>query len=207
MAAAAAAPDRRILKRQQADGSFRYSGEYGRGHLKTRPALLRQAGGRAARGRGSPATSGPDAAVRTLEYIKRFQTPRGGSGRFPCTLPINSPRPISSGPTCGLRVDRQRGLPGRAAVGDFRRSVRLPVEPLSGHALRACRPRRRIGAPRSGSACRSSGWESSTPTRWRCWPPTTTAGLEPSGLGYSAPASRCISRGEYAAVCCPTRSP
>ena len=84
-----------ILKRQQADGSFRYSGEYGRGHFEdtasgfcARPAveLLEDA-------RITGDQRALDAAVRTLEYIKRFQTPRGAQV---WEIPLHTPDQLAA---------------------------------------------------------------------------------------------------------------
>ncbi|HYW80134.1 MAG TPA: hypothetical protein VE890_11185, partial [Thermoguttaceae bacterium] len=68
-----------IVDRQQADGSFRYDGEYRRGHFENtasgvcaRPAatLLEFA-------RVTGDQKALQAGVRTLQYMKRFRTPRG----------------------------------------------------------------------------------------------------------------------------------
>jgi hypothetical protein len=84
-----------ILNRQQADGSFRYQGQYARGHFEdtasgicAQPAadLLEYAwltGDRRAL----------EAGVRTLEYMKRFRTPRGAQT---WEVPLHTPDLLAS---------------------------------------------------------------------------------------------------------------
>ncbi len=84
-----------ILKRQQADGSFRYDGKFRRGHFENtasgicaRPAseLLEYAwltGDRASL----------EAGVRTLEYMKRFRTPRSAQT---WEVPLHTPDLLAS---------------------------------------------------------------------------------------------------------------
>jgi hypothetical protein len=86
---------RGILARQQPDGSFRYNGEFARGHLEdtasgvcARPAavLLEYAhltGDREALAAG----------VRTLDYMKRFRTPRGAQV---WEVPLHTPDQLAS---------------------------------------------------------------------------------------------------------------
>ncbi len=68
-----------ILARQQADGSFRYSGKYRRGHFEDTssgwcalPAVQLLEYARVTGDRESL-----EAGLRTLDYMKRFRTPRG----------------------------------------------------------------------------------------------------------------------------------
>jgi len=86
---------RRIIARQQPDGSFRYQGKYARGHFEdtasghcARPAaqLLEHAW----------ATGDPEAleaGLRALEYIKRFRTPRGAQV---WEVPLHTPDVLAS---------------------------------------------------------------------------------------------------------------
>jgi len=83
------------LARQQPDGSFRYSGKYARGHFEdtasgvcARPAATlldyaRMTGDKAAL----------EAGVRTLEYMKRFRTPRGAQV---WEIPLHTPDLLAS---------------------------------------------------------------------------------------------------------------
>ena len=92
-----------FLQQQKDDGSFRYTGKYARGHFEdtasgvcARPAatLLEHA----------RVTGDQDvlaAAVKTLEYTRRFRTPRGAQvWEIPCTRPTCWPRHTWSGPMC-----------------------------------------------------------------------------------------------------------
>jgi hypothetical protein len=78
---------RGILAAQKADGSFRYNGKYQRGHFEdtasgfcaTSAVLLLEH----ARATGDKAAL--DAGVKTLEFMKRFRTPRGAQ-TWECAL-------------------------------------------------------------------------------------------------------------------------
>jgi len=84
-----------LIARQQPDGSYRYSGKYARGHFENtasgvcaRPAALlleyaRLTGDRAAL----------EAGVKTLEYMKRFRTPRGAQV---WEVPLHTPDQLAS---------------------------------------------------------------------------------------------------------------
>jgi hypothetical protein len=86
---------RAAMNRQQPDGSFRYAGKYARGHFEdtavgvcARPAatLLEYAwmtGDREAQ----------EAGIRTLEYMKRFRTPRGAQI---WEIPLHTPDQLAS---------------------------------------------------------------------------------------------------------------
>ncbi len=86
---------RGYLDRQKPDGSFRYSGKYARGHFEdtasgvcARPAAMlleyaRLTGDREAL----------EAGVRTLEYMKRFRTPRGAQV---WEVPLHTPDQLAS---------------------------------------------------------------------------------------------------------------
>jgi hypothetical protein len=86
---------RAILSRQKPDGSFRYAGEYARTHFEdtasgvcARPAAMlleyaRMTGDREAL----------EAGVRTLEYMKRFRTPRGAQV---WEVPLHTPDQLAS---------------------------------------------------------------------------------------------------------------
>jgi len=84
-----------IMRRQQSDGSFRYDGEFRRGHFENtasgvcaRPAatLLEYA-----RVTGDQAAL--EAGLRTLEYMKRFRTPRGAQV---WEVPLHTPDQLAS---------------------------------------------------------------------------------------------------------------
>ncbi|MHC4403190.1 MAG: hypothetical protein ACYTG0_26310, partial [Planctomycetota bacterium] len=84
-----------LLKRQQPDGSFRYSGKYARGHFEdtasgvcARPAamLLEHA-------RLTGDAKALEAGLRTLEYMKRFRTPRGAQV---WEVPLHTPDQLAS---------------------------------------------------------------------------------------------------------------
>ncbi len=84
-----------ILKQQQPDGSFRYDGKYARGHFETtangvcaRPAtaLLEYV-----RATGDPRVLA--AAVRTLDYMQRFDVPRGAQV---WEVPLHTPDQLAS---------------------------------------------------------------------------------------------------------------
>ncbi|RMF90254.1 MAG: hypothetical protein D6741_17065, partial [Planctomycetota bacterium] len=87
---------RALIRAQQPDGSYRYDGKYARGHFENtasgvcaRPAyeLLHFAyltGDAEARGAG----------LRTLEYMKRFRTPRGAQV---WEIPLHTPDILASG--------------------------------------------------------------------------------------------------------------
>ena len=86
---------RGILSRQQPDGSFRYDGEYRRGHFENtasgvcaRPAatLLDYA-------RATGDKTALEAGLRTLEYMKRFRTPRGAQV---WEVPLHTPDQLAS---------------------------------------------------------------------------------------------------------------
>jgi len=86
---------RGILSRQQSDGSFRYAGKYARGHFEdtasgvcARPAatLLEYA-------RITGDATALEAGVRTLEYMKRFRTPRGAQV---WEVPLHTPDLLAS---------------------------------------------------------------------------------------------------------------
>ncbi|OHB86676.1 MAG: hypothetical protein A2V98_11010 [Planctomycetes bacterium RBG_16_64_12] len=86
---------RGILSQQQADGSFRYAGKYARGHFEdtasgvcARPAatLLEYAW-------ITGDTAALEAGVRTLEYMKRFRTPRGAQV---WEVPLHTPDLLAS---------------------------------------------------------------------------------------------------------------
>jgi len=84
-----------VMGRQQSDGSFRYDGEFRRGHFENtasgvcaRPAatLLEYA-----RVTGDQAAL--EAGLRTLEYMKRFRTPRGAQV---WEVPLHTPDQLAS---------------------------------------------------------------------------------------------------------------
>jgi hypothetical protein len=84
-----------VLKRRQADGSFRYDGELRRGHFENtasgvcaRPAatLLEYA-------RVTGDQTALQAGIGTLEYIKRFRTPRGAQV---WEVPLHTPDQLAS---------------------------------------------------------------------------------------------------------------
>jgi hypothetical protein len=84
-----------ILKRQQADGSFRYDGKYARGHFETTASgvcaiplttlleYVRVTGDRRVLA----------AAVRTLDYLDRFDVPRGAQV---WEVPLHTPDQLAS---------------------------------------------------------------------------------------------------------------
>jgi hypothetical protein len=86
---------RGILQQQRPDGSFRYEGKYRRGHFEdtasgycARPALTLleyayDTGNREAL----------EAGIRTLEYMKRFRTPRGAQV---WEVPLHTPDQLAS---------------------------------------------------------------------------------------------------------------
>ena len=78
---------RHIISLQQADGSFRYNGKYQRGHFEDTASgycavnavqLLEHA-------RATGDKTALDAGVKTLEFMKRFRTPRGAQ-TWECAL-------------------------------------------------------------------------------------------------------------------------
>ncbi|GAB6164448.1 hypothetical protein JCM19992_04480 [Thermostilla marina] len=85
-----------LIRSQQPDGSYRYDGKYARGHFENtasgvcaRPAFelldfARLTGDAAAR----------EAGLRTLEYMKRFRTPRGAQV---WEIPLHTPDILASG--------------------------------------------------------------------------------------------------------------
>ena len=84
-----------IIRQQQPDGSFRYDGPYRRGHFEdtasgvcARPAALLL---EYAYVSGDPAAL--RAGVRTLEYMKRFRTPRGAQV---WEVPLHTPDLLAS---------------------------------------------------------------------------------------------------------------
>ncbi|MBN2473719.1 MAG: hypothetical protein JXB62_03875 [Pirellulales bacterium] len=90
-----AAEVRGILRQQQPDGSFRYDGQYRRGHFENtasgvcaRPAALLLEYAWATGDREAL-----EAGVRTLEYMKRFRTPRGAQV---WEVPLHTPDQLAS---------------------------------------------------------------------------------------------------------------
>ena len=86
---------RGILARQQPDGSFRYDGEYARGHFEdtasgvcARPAAMLLEYARLTGDQEALA-----AGLRTLEYMKRFRTPRGAQV---WEVPLHTPDQLAS---------------------------------------------------------------------------------------------------------------
>jgi len=84
-----------ILRQQKPDGSFRYSGKYARGHFEdtasgvcARPAVALLEYARITGDQGVLR-----AAVRTLEYMKRFRTPRGAQV---WEIPLHTPDQLAS---------------------------------------------------------------------------------------------------------------
>lgn len=84
-----------ILDQQQPDGSFRYSGQYAQGHFEdtasgvcARPALLLLEHARL-----TGDENALKAGLRTLEYIKRFRTPRGAQV---WEIPLHTPDQLAS---------------------------------------------------------------------------------------------------------------
>jgi len=84
-----------ILNKQQPDGSFRYDGKYRRGHFENtasgacaRPAAMLLDYARATGDR-----TALQAGVRTLEYMKRFRTPRGAQV---WEVPLHTPDQLAS---------------------------------------------------------------------------------------------------------------
>lgn len=83
------------IDRQQPDGSYRYDGKYRRGHFENtasgvsaRPAAMLL---EFARATGDKAAL--EAGVRTLEYMKRFRTPRGAQV---WEVPLHTPDQLAS---------------------------------------------------------------------------------------------------------------
>ena len=86
---------KRLLEQQQDDGSFRYAGKYARGHFEDtasgvcgRPAATFLEYARVTGDRDVLA-----AAVKTLEYTKRFRTPRGAQV---WEIPLHTPDLLAS---------------------------------------------------------------------------------------------------------------
>ncbi len=84
-----------FIARQQSDGSYRYDGEYRRGHFENtasgvcaRPAAMLLEHARAT---GDKAAL--EAGLRTLEYMKRFRTPRGAQV---WEVPLHTPDQLAS---------------------------------------------------------------------------------------------------------------
>jgi hypothetical protein len=84
-----------VLERQQADGSFRYDGKYGRGHFENTASgicahptleLLEYA-------RITGDRNALDAGIRGLEYMRRFRTPRGAQT---WEVPLHTPDLLAS---------------------------------------------------------------------------------------------------------------
>lgn len=84
-----------ILQRQQSDGSFRYDGELRRGHFENTAsgACARPAAMLLEYARVTGDQTALRAAVRTLEYMKRFRTPRGAQV---WEVPLHTPDQLAS---------------------------------------------------------------------------------------------------------------
>lgn len=102
-----------LIARQQADGSFRYNGPFARGHFEdtasgvcARPAMLLL---EYARFTGD--AQALEAGVRTLEYMKRFDVPRGAQV---WEIPLHTPDQLASAYAVWAYV-RGYELTGKAA--------------------------------------------------------------------------------------------
>lgn len=129
-----------ILQEQGSDGSFRYAGPMGRGHFEDtasgycaeRAALLLEHAWYTGNARSRTA------GARTLEFMKRFRTPRGAQL---WEMPLHAPDLTASSWLVRAYV-RGYELTGRTeylalarALGHRRLALHLPVEPLPHHAL------------------------------------------------------------------------
>ncbi|HUS92385.1 MAG TPA: hypothetical protein VM695_11075 [Phycisphaerae bacterium] len=111
---------RGILRRQQADGSFRYAGEYRRGHFEdtasghcARPAyelleFARQTGDKDALAAG----------LKALAYMKRFRTPRGAQT---WELSLHTPDVLASAYLVGAYVRGYQLTGEKAHLAEARR--------------------------------------------------------------------------------------
>ncbi len=84
-----------ILRQQQPDGSFRYDGKYRRGHFENTASgvCCRPAAQLLDFARATGDQTALEAGVRTLEYMKRFRTPRGAQV---WEVPLHTPDQLAS---------------------------------------------------------------------------------------------------------------
>jgi hypothetical protein len=109
-----------LIRAQQPDGSYRYGGEYRRGHFEdtasgicSRPAyqLLEQAYCTGSR-------ESLAAALKTLEFMKRFRTPRGAQT---WEVPLHTPDILASGQAVWAYVRAYQLTGDRGHLAEARR--------------------------------------------------------------------------------------
>ena len=160
---------RNHIQGQQADGSYRYNGKYRRGHFEDTASGVCALP--AARLLEFAYITGDqealDAGLRTLEFMKRFRTPRGAQV---WEVPLHTPDQLASAYLVWAYT-RGYQLTGNREYLQHARSGPFPGSPLHtfGVASQSWPTRRRlcsaprIGLPPTGWDCLSSGSEAFTP--------------------------------------------